>query len=87
MNCWFVGPIFSQYQIDNPDAAAATSSKKDKPKDPNHPKRAITSFMVFCNAKREEVKAANGDISFTEVCVCKAEWFPVCCVCSWLSPA
>lgn len=45
-------------------------SKKKKPKkkkDPNAPKRAISAFMFFSQAERENVKKSNPGISFTDV--------------------
>ncbi|KAL2523409.1 FACT complex subunit SSRP1 [Forsythia ovata] len=41
--------------------------KQKKKKDPNAPKRAISSFMFFSQAERENVKKSNPGISFTEV--------------------
>jgi len=38
-----------------------------KKKDPNQPKRAVTSFMLFASDKRAEVKAANPDMKVGEV--------------------
>ncbi|KAL1538664.1 FACT complex subunit ssrp1 [Salvia divinorum] len=64
-----------------PSAAKASSSrkktkdddddgKKKKPKkkkDPNAPKKAMSSFMFFSQAEREDVKKTNPGIAFTEV--------------------
>ncbi|KAL2499984.1 FACT complex subunit SSRP1 [Abeliophyllum distichum] len=41
--------------------------KQKKKKDPNAPKRAISSFMFFSQAERENLKKSNPGISFTEV--------------------
>jgi len=47
------------------------SGKKAKPekkrKDPNAPKKALTAYILFSNAKRAEVKKANPDIKFGDV--------------------
>ncbi|WOL08146.1 FACT complex subunit SSRP1 [Canna indica] len=46
------------------------SSKKRKPKrkkDPNAPKRAMSGFMFFSNAERENLKKNNPGMSFTDV--------------------
>ncbi|KAK8926025.1 FACT complex subunit SSRP1 [Platanthera zijinensis] len=45
-------------------------SKKRKPKrkkDPNAPKRAMSGFMFFSNAERENLKKANPGMQFTDV--------------------
>ena len=36
-------------------------------KDPNAPKRPLSSYMLFCQEKREEVKSKNKDAKATEV--------------------
>ena len=36
-------------------------------KDPNEPKRPLSSFILFGNKHRAEVKAANPDVSFGEI--------------------
>lgn len=51
---------------------AAKPAKKDekpkkKKKDPNEPKRGMSAFMFFSNAKRAEVKEENPGIAFGEV--------------------
>ncbi|XP_042415879.1 FACT complex subunit SSRP1-like isoform X1 [Zingiber officinale] len=46
------------------------SSKKRKPKkkkDPNAPKRAMSGFMFFSNAERDNLKKGNPGMSFTDV--------------------
>eukprot|EP00286_Rhodomonas_abbreviata_P021096 CAMPEP_0181305358 /NCGR_PEP_ID=MMETSP1101-20121128/9683_1 /TAXON_ID=46948 /ORGANISM="Rhodomonas abbreviata, Strain Caron Lab Isolate" /LENGTH=795 /DNA_ID=CAMNT_0023411261 /DNA_START=27 /DNA_END=2414 /DNA_ORIENTATION=+ len=50
------------------------SRKDDTPKkpakvkkDPNAPKRAKSAWLLFCDAKREEVKENNPGIAFTEI--------------------
>ncbi|KAG6396023.1 hypothetical protein SASPL_142161 [Salvia splendens] len=64
-----------------PSAAKASSSRKKtkdddddgkkkkqkKKKDPNAPKKAMSSFMFFSQAEREDVKKTNPGIAFTEV--------------------
>lgn len=42
-------------------------TKKSKKKDPDAPKRGISGFMFFSNAKRAEVKENNPGIAFGEV--------------------
>ncbi|MQL70620.1 hypothetical protein Taro_002945 [Colocasia esculenta] len=41
--------------------------KPKKKKDPNAPKRAMSDFMFFSNAERENVRKNNPGMSFTEV--------------------
>ncbi|KAL3525963.1 hypothetical protein ACH5RR_014335 [Cinchona calisaya] len=41
--------------------------KQKKKKDPNAPKRAVSAFMFFSQAERENVKKSNPGISFTDV--------------------
>jgi len=48
-------------------AAAPAGKKKRAKKDPGAPKKALSAFMYFSGAKREEVKAANPGIAFTEI--------------------
>jgi len=52
----------------------SSSKKKDKKvksrktkKDPNAPKRPMTAYILFSNAKREEVKAAHPGIKFIDI--------------------
>jgi upstream-binding transcription factor len=40
---------------------------KKKAKDPNKPKRGMSSFMYFANAKRNEVRQAHPELKITEV--------------------
>jgi hypothetical protein len=40
---------------------------KKKKKDPNEPKRAISSFMLFSNAMRSKLKAENPSMAFGEL--------------------
>lgn len=51
--------------------AAKPAKKEEKPKkkkkDPNEPKRGMSAFMFFSNAKRGEVKESNPGIAFGEV--------------------
>ena len=51
-------------------AAKKTKDKKAPKmpkKDPNEPKRPMSSFLLFGNKHRAEVKAANPDVSFGEI--------------------
>jgi hypothetical protein len=50
-----------------PPKAKRKSKKGKKKKDPNKPKRAMSSFMFFANAKRPEVRSAHPDLKITEV--------------------
>jgi len=43
------------------------NKKGKKKKDPNKPKRSMSSFMFFANAKRPEVRAAHPDMKITDV--------------------
>jgi HMG (high mobility group) box len=49
-----------------PSASSPTSGKKVK-KDPNAPKRAMTSFFFFSNEVRSKIKQENPDLSFGEL--------------------
>merc|ERR1712232_66080 len=48
------------------DKKGKKSSKKQK-KDPNAPKRPLSSYMLFNQAKRPQVKKDDPDMSFGEV--------------------
>ncbi|EIE21134.1 SSrecog-domain-containing protein [Coccomyxa subellipsoidea C-169] len=50
-----------------PAPAKKDDKKKKAKKDPNAPKKALSAFMFFSSAKRDEVKKENPDISFGEV--------------------
>ena len=45
----------------------ADSKGQTKKKDPNAPKKPMTSFMLFSNANRAKVKEQNPGISFGEL--------------------
>jgi hypothetical protein len=45
----------------------AEKKKGRKKKDPNKPKRAMSSFMFFANEKRQQVRDTNPDLKITEV--------------------
>ena len=49
------------------DAYVAKQSKGDKVKDPNAPKRPMSSYFLFMNAKRAGVKEAEPDLKFGEL--------------------
>ncbi|KAL2552332.1 FACT complex subunit SSRP1 [Forsythia ovata] len=49
------------------DEDGSKKKKQKKKKDPNAPKRAISAFMFFSQAERENVRKTNPGISFTEV--------------------
>lgn len=62
----FVGGWFWRHSI----CEAAMKEKKKlkrKKKDPLRPKRAMSSFMFFANAKRQEVRSANPELKITDV--------------------
>jgi len=42
-------------------------SRKRKKKDPDAPKRAMSSFMFFANHRRAELRKANPDMKITEI--------------------
>jgi hypothetical protein len=44
-----------------------TKQEKDNKKDPNHPKRPMSSYFLFMNAKRDPLKAAEPDLKFGEL--------------------
>ncbi|BDA45001.1 probable non-histone chromosomal protein 6 [Coccomyxa sp. Obi] len=50
-----------------PAPAKKDDKKKKAKKDPNAPKKALSAFMFFSSAKRDEVKKENPEISFGEV--------------------
>jgi hypothetical protein len=49
------------------DSDAPKKKKKKKKKDPNAPKRNQSSFFLYSNATRNDVKAANPDAKFGEI--------------------
>jgi len=49
-----------------PEKPAKAAGEK-KRKDPNAPKGALTAYIIFSNAKRDQVKKENPDIKFGEV--------------------
>jgi HMG (high mobility group) box len=49
-----------------PARGEATKAAKPK-KDPNAPKKPLTSFMLFSNEVRSEIKKENPDMSFGEL--------------------
>ncbi|CAK9175389.1 unnamed protein product [Ilex paraguariensis] len=49
------------------DEDGSKKKKQKKKKDPNAPKRAISAFMYFSHAERENVKKSNPGIPFTEM--------------------
>jgi len=56
------------------ESESSSDSDSDKPKkkkkkknDPNRPKRGMSSFMFFANAKRTEVRAAHPDMKITDI--------------------
>ena len=47
--------------------SASGKGKKGKKKDPNEPKRAMTSFMHFSNEMRAKLKEENPSLSFGDL--------------------
>jgi len=47
--------------------AAVVSKKNKKTRDPNAPKKPLTSYFVFASAKKEGIKAANPDFSIIDI--------------------
>jgi len=51
------------------------SKRVKKPKDPNAPKRPQSSYFVFSNKRRKEMKETNPDKKLTEISkMIAAEW-------------
>ncbi|EHA8587922.1 FACT complex subunit SSRP1 [Cocos nucifera] len=49
------------------DEEGSKKRRQKKKKDPNAPKRAMSGFMFFSNAERENIKKTNPGMSFTDV--------------------
>lgn len=49
------------------EAGAKKETKQKKKKDPNAPKRAMSSYMFFANDNRDSVRAENPGIAFGEI--------------------
>jgi len=49
--------------------------KKKKKKDPNAPKRNQSSFFLYSNATRNDVKTANPELKFGEIAQCISRHF------------
>ena len=49
------------------DSDSPKRRKKKKKKDPNAPKRNMSSFFLYSNATRNDVKAANPEAKFGEI--------------------
>jgi hypothetical protein len=52
---------------DAPRRGKGKKGKKKKKKDPNAPKRNQSSFFLYSNATRNDVKAANPEAKFGEI--------------------
>jgi len=48
-------------------AKKTKAAGEKKRKDPNAPKGALTAYIIFSNAKRDQVKKENPDIKFGDV--------------------
>ncbi|KAH6804974.1 high mobility group [Perilla frutescens var. hirtella] len=62
-----VKPSSSKKKAKEGEDDGSKKKKQKKKKDPNAPKRAITSFMFFCQTERENLKKSHPGIPFTEV--------------------
>ena len=51
----------------SPVKGASTAASKKKAKDPNAPKRALTSFMFFSSEMRPKIKEEDPDLSFGDI--------------------
>ncbi|CAN0081671.1 unnamed protein product [Discosporangium mesarthrocarpum] len=47
--------------------AAVSEKKKRTKKDPNKPKGAMSAYLMFCQATRAEVKAADPELKMMEI--------------------
>ncbi len=68
----YVAPSDDDDEDDSDDDSDAPKGKKKKgskkkKKDPNAPKRNQSSFFLYSNATRNDVKAANPDAKFGEI--------------------
>mmetsp|Transcript_29066 Transcript_29066/g.43921 ORF Transcript_29066/g.43921 Transcript_29066/m.43921 type:complete len:800 (+) Transcript_29066:102-2501(+) len=61
----YVPPIDSSNS--HSEGNVSKKSKKKPKKDPNAPKKAMTSFMFYSNAIRSEVKEKNPDLAFGDI--------------------
>lgn len=50
-----------------PPRREAALKKEKRKKDPNAPKRAMSSYMFFANDERDKVRADNPGIAFGEI--------------------
>jgi hypothetical protein len=70
-----IDPAFTNGTIDEPETPKDKDGKgkKDKvkkvpkPKDPNAPKRPPSAYLIYQNAVRDEIKAANPDLPYSEI--------------------
>jgi len=52
---------------DDSDSGDGKTKKKKKKKDPNRPKKNLTSYLLFSNAVRNDVKQKNPDATFGDL--------------------
>jgi len=52
---------------DNENESGKKEKKTKKEKDPNAPKRPMTAYILFCNVKRPEIRAAHPDMDAKDV--------------------
>jgi hypothetical protein len=60
-------PTESEHDFDSDSDAPKKKTKAKKKKDPNAPKRNQSSFFLYSNATRNDVKAANPSAKFGEI--------------------
>jgi hypothetical protein len=63
----YVAPESNSDESSSSDDEPKRKRKKKKEKDPNKPKRGMSSFMYFAQAKRPEVKQKHPDLKVPEV--------------------
>jgi len=64
----YTPPSPSSSESDSDDEPKKRKAKKKKvKKDPNKPKRSMSSFMFFANAKRQEVREKFPELKITEI--------------------
>jgi hypothetical protein len=52
---------------ENESGKKSTGKKVKKEKDPNVPKRPLSAYILFCNAKRSEIRSAHPDMDAKDV--------------------
>lgn len=52
---------------ENNEKTGKNEKKQKKEKDPNAPKRPLSAYILFCNAKRSEIRSAHPDMDAKDV--------------------